>query len=499
MNRRSATSRQSSSSRSKLYERYDVDINSSSRGDRRGVPSRLVPSATHSHESDDDDDTKKLQWQQQRNIFLLLVVAFLLLVFFRVPSAQSSQAITTVNSETTTSTVIGDDVSSKKANPRQQQQQQDQKDLKHFFEKDKPSIRKRWNPCPNPKKFELERHDHEPRQGDICRAKGGHLAIYECPEGCHASDSAPFCENDGTNKKATIGDRGGPCRVRDPNAPPKYRCDYGSVCIMGVGAPKYQYQFKGEGMYYNHTCDNKCGDGRSGELTPWIVEGGICASDMDCSLSEGADCSYLKFAPVDKSRLGYLDEHHSSWGGSIVQKSDGEYHMYVSEIICKEDDGAGVRCGLNNWRTHSRIAHTTANNIEGPYQRLDVVLHPEHHNPSVHKSLKTGDWHLYTISGPTGPIERMISNNEGKTWGVPSTVSPRQNPGPLLKEDGSTSLFYRADGLDIPYPTCSNEGIAVQHCPSDSEPCHPPNDIPIFGHTGEDPSVFVDHRGIEDF
>lgn len=67
--------------------------------------------------------------------------------------------------------------------------------------------------------------------------------------------------------------------------------------------------------------------------------------------------------------------------------------------------------------------------------------------------------------------------------------------GPLLKEDGSTYLFYRADGLDIPFPTCSNEGISMTHCPSDDEPCNAPNDLLIFGHTGEDPSVFVDHRG----
>lgn len=143
------------------------------------------------------------------------------------------------------------------------------------------------------------------------------------------------------------------------------------------------------------------------------------------------------------------------------------------------------------------LSHRTGNliNVEGPYERQGEVLHPEHHNPSIHISPKTGDWHLFTISGPTGPIERIISSDEGVTWGDPMIVSPRVNPGPLLKDDGSTQLFYRADGLDIPGPTCSDRGISVQHCPSDDAPCADPNDLLTFGHTGEDPSVFVDHRG----
>jgi len=171
-----------------------------------------------------------------------------------------------------------------------------------------------------------------------------------------------------------------------------------------VGMPKEQ--FKGAGKYYDDTCDDQCGDGRKGELTPWIVHGGRCTSDIECSLAgvctpegkcqcdpwaEGLDCSYLKFAPVDKSRVGYLNEHYSSWGGTIMKKkSDGLYHMYVSEIVCREDPETNKRCGLGDWRTHSRIAQATSAHVEGPYSRLQpddaVLLHPEHHNPTVHVS-----------------------------------------------------------------------------------------------------------------
>jgi hypothetical protein len=63
------------------------------------------------------------------------------------------------------------------------------------------------------------------------------------------------------------------------------------------------------------------------------------------------------------------------------------------------------------------------------------------------------------------------------------TISLRQNPGPLIRPDGSTLLFYRADGMNLSSLTCSDEGIAMQLCDI-------PNDIPIFSHTGEDPSVF---------
>jgi len=397
---------------------------------------------------------------------------------------------------------------------KQNQQQQQQKVP---TQEEVPIKKKRWNPCLD-KKYELERHDHEPRHGDICRAKGGLVGVFECPEGCYeTAGNVPFCANSQSSKGAnafsgTIGNRGGPCRVRDPDAPPEYRCDGGTVCVMAVGTPKEQ--FKGEGQYYDDTCDNQCDNDKQKANNNMENEGGGggCTTDMDCSLSgictpegkckcdpwaTGADCSYLNFAPVDRARLGYLNENHSSWGGSIVQKSNGEYRMYMSEILCENDpDEKKKRCGLNNWETLSRVALATSTNVEGPYQRLDVVLPPEHHNPSVQISPTAGHpWHLFSISGSTGPIERMISTDEGESWSTPLVVSPQQNPGPLLREDGSAYLFYRADGMDLPSPTCSDEGIAVQHCPSDDKPCNPPDDKPVFGHTGEDPSVFMDHRG----
>ena len=355
-----------------------------------------------------------------------------------------------------------------------------------------------WNPCSD-SKYELERHDFAPRHGDVCRLKGGVSGLYTCPDGCDETGGPPpYCVNRSKNFK------GGPCRVKDPDPKPEYRCD-GGACILSAETSAERKFAK----YFDHKCDDKCGDGFAGQLTDWIKNKQGCKTNLDCSLSgeclpdgsckcdpwaQGVDCSYLNFAPVDKSRLGYLHPHYSSWGGTILQSSDGVYHMLVSEILCQKA-GKIERCGLNNWETRSQIGWATAQNIEGPFERVRTVLEPEHHNPSLHKCPLTGHWHLYTISGATGPIERTVSTDEGRSWTNPLVVSPRQNPGPLLKEDGSTMLFYRHDNMEhLTQPTCSTEGISFQNCPIDGS-CNPPTDIPVIDHTGEDPSIFTDHRG----
>ena len=501
----------SNSYRSSVYDRYNINASSTSSRGRtfRGVH---VSDVGGSRGPTNDDHESARASQRNRRLLFIVAVFVSLFVWVNFPMATYSTTLSdssrgSSDSSASSKTYSNDGVSSKTSSGvndnKQQLSIQDEGKLNSNNDNIKKG--KRWNPCTT--KYELERHDYEPRHGDVCRVKGGLMGLYECPSGCHKTGGdPPYCSNDGTG----VGGGSGPCRVRDPNAPPEYRCDDGGVCILAVGTPKEQ--FKGVGVYYDDKCDNKCGDGRLGNTASWEAKGMKCQSDWDCSLAgvcnvqgvcecdpwaDGVDCSYLKFQPVDRNRLGYIHEQHTSWGGSIVQSADGTYHMYLSEILCKVDPDVRKRCGLGAWQTHSRVVVARAQNVEGPYQRndSDVVLHPEHHNPSIHAAPITGHWHLFSISGPSGPIERMISTNEGKTWSVPITISPGQNPGPLLRPDGSTYLFYRADGMDLPSPTCSNEGISVQVCPVESGPCEPSNDLPIFGHTGEDPSVFVDHRG----
>jgi hypothetical protein len=317
----------------------------------------------------------------------------------------------------------------KQPNQSSKRQSKIKEDVKQILAEERTS-RKRWNPCST--KYELERHDHEPRHGDICRIKGGIMSYFECPDGCHETGgNPPYCAQDTANFSG--GSK--PCRARNPNAAPEYRCDDVGVCVLAVGSPKGQ--FKGKGVYFDDSCDGMCGQRNS---TASFVKNGLksvgCTSDLDCSLAgiclpetntclcdawaDGLDCSYLKFQPVNKSRLGYMSERHSSWGGSIVYSpNDQMYHMYVSEILCKGDLHARKRCGLSSWETHSRVAVAKSVNIDGPYLRNTaddaVVLPPERHNPSIHVS-SNGEWHLFTISGSTGPIERMVSSDYGKTW-----------------------------------------------------------------------------------
>ena len=527
-------------SRSKLYERYNVNVNKPSSSSSSGR--RKNRRDTERRNNEDDEHIKDRTMQKLR----LVAFALILFTMYTRVSTKSKEeeyeTISVLRSSGTTDensfididpaepevsgliksqSYVSDnnnivELPQHKKMTNEEYLASIEEEIATRHHQQQQLRKKRWNPCINSNKYELERHDHEKRHGDVCRAKGGMMGIYECPMGCHETGgNAPYCANSesvkssSTSPRHTLGEKGGACRVRNPDAPPEYRCDDGSICIMTVKLPAGEKQQQNEdvGQYYDDTCDNQCFDGRRQQMEH------KCNSDMDCSLSgvctsegkcqcepwaDGADCSYLKFKPVDKSKLGYLDEHHSSWGGSIVQKSNGEYLMYVSEITCKEDPGTRKRCGLNNWETHSRITQVISYNIEGPYERMKdhpVILDPEHHNPSVHVSPMTGDWHLYTISGPSGPIERMLSNDEGKSWSNPMTVSPRQNPGPLLNEDGTTYLYYRADGMDIPSPTCSDEGIAMQICKSENEACDPPNHLLVFPHTGEDPSVFKDDKG----
>merc|ERR1719265_2942512 len=100
--------------------------------------------------------------------------------------------------------------------------------------------------------------------------------------------------------------------------------------------------------------------------------------------------------------MGYIDEQHSSWGGNAVLGTDGQWHLYVAEIACENETDS--RCGLGGWNVRSQVAHAVSKAPEGPYTRRELLMQPEHHNPTLKVSPVDGSWHLYSISHGSGPI-----------------------------------------------------------------------------------------------
>ena len=120
----------------------------------------------------------------------------------------------------------------------------------------------------------------------------------------------------------------------------------------------------------------------------------------------------------------------------------------------------------------------------------------EHHNPSIHvSSTTTREWHAFVYNirivstHRTNDIQGWEQNVEWTDCDIPSPES-----GTRVTSDGSIYLFYHSGGLDLPSPSCFYEGIAMQ-VGRVADACHEPNNIPLFGHNREDPSVFIDHHG----
>lgn len=385
--------------------------------------------------------------------------------------------------------------------------------------------------------YAIEYHTHEAGHGDICRKIGG--GGHNCPYMCKQLTpvGAPYCTPNDAEEAGACSDgstpMAQPCRAPGAPGATDHRCDpFGGergVCIKAEGHEHYT----GQGDKSFPECATTCG-----------IEAPLagCATDWDCSLAgvcisgkcqcdpwtTGSDCSYLNFEPVDKSKLGYVDATHTSWGGSILKSQDEngdvKYNLIVAEIACKPSQVADgrTRCGLNNWKTDSQVAHAVADHPAGPYTRQKLLLAPtkqpgsdksvneeSFHNPTTHFSPADNSWNLYAIRKWDGPIVVTKSTDFGETWLCPGSendvnchgthstleISPWQNPGPLIHANGSVTMYYRYETDELEAPNCSPEAIAMQHCSSTAVPCKTEESKPVFRHTGEDPSVFIDHRG----
>lgn len=195
-----------------------------------------------------------------------------------------------------------------------------------------------------------------------------------------------------------------------------------------------------------------------------------CTSDLDCSLNgqcesgvcrcdaawERADCSGLRLLPsepVDAMPPAYgYAPNVTSWGGNAILHTDGQYHLFVSEI----SDDHGNFCGLHEWGSHSRVVHAVSSAALGPYTRHDVALPQEAHNASPLKG-HDGMWYLFHIgSGTSGHVSNCSQ---------PAAASLRVD---AAHSRGGSSFLHRAPG-----PTGPWTGLPNLRCNNPAPAQHP--------------------------
>ena len=196
------TSRSSSSNNNnRLYERYNDNVNNNKTSSRhqqqrsnRGRHTRRDYDANSSVVSDDGTIIDRDRLTQRLKLVALALVLYT--IYTRLSSSTSEKVETiSIRSEYINDPVSKEhqeEITSLKRFSDHFAKKQLQQDLLESIQRQADEQqnnklsssllrKKRWNPCLNSKRYELERHDHESRHGDVCRAKGGGLGIYECP------------------------------------------------------------------------------------------------------------------------------------------------------------------------------------------------------------------------------------------------------------------------------------------------------------------------------
>ena len=141
-----------------------------------------------------------------------------------------------------------------------------------------------------------------------------------------------------------------------------------------------------------------------------------CSTQADCSYNgacidnvckcipqfQGDFCNVFNFAPVDYNKgqgLRTIEDsgfQTSSWGGSILQADDGNFHMWAAEMT--------YSTGIKSWITNSRVIHAVAENPARPFdfERKDVVAPVFAHEPTVSRA-PTGEYVLFYTSNFGSP------------------------------------------------------------------------------------------------
>jgi len=222
------------------------------------------------------------------------------------------------------------------------------------------------------------------------------------------------------------------------------------------------------------------------------------------------------------------------WDGSVVKGNDGKYHMYASRWSKKYPF-------FTTWMTDSEVVHAVSDTPAGPYQFTDVAL-PKRgaqywdgqacHNPRV---VRHGDKYILYYMGSTHPFrpfpegtdpnragKHCIVARSNKRSGIAVADNPygpwtrfddpilktkpntfysylASNPAPVIHEDGSVLLMFKARAYADNKNGFSDMMIGVAKADHYMGPYAVVTPEPLFGPDRigviEDPCIWLDSRG----
>jgi hypothetical protein len=222
------------------------------------------------------------------------------------------------------------------------------------------------------------------------------------------------------------------------------------------------------------------------------------------------------------------------WCSSVVKGDDGLYHMFASRWPKRLPFHPG-------WMVASEVVHATAKTAEGPYQFRDVALPARGaqywdgrstHNPRI---VRHKDKYVLFYMGSTHPFDDITDGKvltvdspyatvgrSNKRIGVAVASSPfgpwkrmdtpaldtkagtyysflTSNPAPLINEDGSAILVFKARAYRDKYPYQGDMTLGVARAPRYDGPYTVVSPEPIFGlgrgGEMEDPFLWKDAAG----
>ena len=175
----------------------------------------------------------------------------------------------------------------------------------------------------------------------------------------------------------------------------------------------------------------------------------------------------VRATTIHLPQIHYLCLGPSSGGNAIYDDATKLWQLYVTEI-------AGAGCGLHNWQGHSTVVHATSTSVTGPYQKQQVVLPSQAHNP---QAIKIGvSWYIFHIGTATGSSTPAAACNET----LPPDAGLRRTAKSDRQEQPSTpaswgsvakgatgSTIHKSDRPEGPFtpvaqaPHCNNPSPAV--------------------------------------